>query len=248
MKPVISFANHKGGVGKTTSAVNIASVFGEMGKRVLVIDLDPQGSAGLHFGVRDTGEKLLRAMEKTIALPVLPTVASGVDLVPSGLALSAAAQRFSGVLGAELLGRCLMRTQGDWDLVIIDCPPGSGILTMSALLVSQHVLIPIEANHLAVNGLHQLIEILDSMDREGRTPAILGIIACRANPRRRSHKEIMTRLEKSFPGKIAPFIRENVAVAEAPAHGQPMTLYAPDSNGAKDYRQAAEWLLQRLPG
>ena len=105
MKPVIAFANHKGGVGKTTSAVNIASVLGEMGKRVLVIDIDPQGSASLHFGVRDKGMGFLHAMERTVAAPVLPTAVRGVDLIPSGPALSEAAQRFSGVLGAELLAR-----------------------------------------------------------------------------------------------------------------------------------------------
>src|SRR5208283_947109 len=99
MKPIIAFANHKGGVGKTTSAVNIASVLGEMGKGVLVIDIDPQGSASLHFGVRDKGTGFLHALERTVAAPVISTAVKGVDLIPSGPALSEAAQRFSGVLG-----------------------------------------------------------------------------------------------------------------------------------------------------
>ncbi len=246
MKPVIAFANHKGGVGKTTSAVNIASVLGEMGKRVLVIDIDPQGSASLHFGVRDKGMGFLHAMERTVAAPVLPTAVRGVDLIPSGPALSEAAQRFSGVLGAELLARCLARTQGDWELVLIDCPPGPGILTMSALRVSRHVVIPIETNRLAMNGLDRLIETLDSMRRENHRPGILGVIACRANPRRRVHREIMADLERRFPGRIAPFVRENAALAEAPAFEKPVTLYAPRSNGAEDYRQVTEWLLKCL--
>jgi chromosome partitioning protein len=88
MRPVITFANHKGGVGKTTSVVNIAAVWGELGRKVLVVDFDPQGSASLHFGVRDTGGKFLQAMEKTIALPVLSTTTAGVDLVACGPALS----------------------------------------------------------------------------------------------------------------------------------------------------------------
>jgi chromosome partitioning protein len=246
MKPVISFANHKGGVGKTTSAVNIASVLGEMGKRVLVIDLDPQGSASLHLGVPNSGRELLQALEKTIALPVTPTGARGVDLIPSGPALSTAAQKFSGTLGAELLGRSLVRTPGDWDLSIIDCPPSSGILTTSALLVSQYVVIPIEANRLGLNGLDQLIGILGSIRGDKHQVDILGILACRANPRRRVHKEIMEDLERKFPGRMAPFVRENDKLAEAPAHGQPITLYAPNSKGAEDYRLAAEWLLKRL--
>ncbi|MGO9021550.1 MAG: ParA family protein [Syntrophobacteraceae bacterium] len=246
MKPIIAFANHKGGVGKTTSAVNIASVLGEMGKGVLVIDIDPQGSASLHFGVRDKGTGFLHALERTVAAPVIPTAVKGVDLIPSGPALSEAAQRFSGVLGAELLARCLARTQGAWELAIIDCPPGPGILTSSALRVSQHVVIPIETNRLALNGLDQLIETLDAMRRENLHPGILGLIACRANPRRRIHRETMAELERRFPGKMAPFVRENVALAEAPAQGKPVTLYASDSNGAEDYRRVTQWLLERL--
>ncbi len=246
MKPVIAFANHKGGVGKTTSAVNIASVLGEMGKRVLVVDVDPQGSASLHFGVRDQGTGFLHALEKSVAAPVLPTAVRGVDLIASGPALSEAAQRFSGVLGAELFARCLERTQGDWDLVIIDCPPGPGILTLSALRVSKHVVVPIETNRLAINGLEQLIGTLDSMRRENHHAEILGIIACRAHPRRRVHRESMADLERRFPGRLAPFVRENVALAEAPAHGKPVTLYAPGSNGAEDYRRVTQWLLKCL--
>jgi len=246
MKQVIAFSNHKGGVGKTTSVVNIASVLAETGKRVLVMDIDPQGGASLHLGVRDNGAEFLKALERTVAAPVLPTSVRGVDLIPSGSALFEAAQRFSGVLGAELLARCLERTHGDWELVLIDCPPGPGILTLGALRVSQHVVIPIEANRLAVNGLDQFIETLDSMRRKDRHPGVLGIIPCRANPRLRLHREIMADLESRFPGMVAPLVRENVALAEAPAQGKPITLYAPGSNGAEDYRRVARWLLKRL--
>lgn len=246
MNPVISFVNHKGRVGKTTSAVNIASAFGEMGKKVLAIDLDPQGSASLHFGVRDNGAKFFQALERTIALPVLPSAVQGVDLVPSGPELAGAAQRFSRIMGAELLRRCLMRTEGNWELFMIDCPPSSGILTASALSVSQYIVVPIEVNALALNGLNQLVETLESIRRESHCPEILGIISCRANPRRRIHREIMAELEKIYPGKIAPIVRENVALAEAPALGLPITLFAPDSKGADDYRLVAQWLLKRM--
>jgi len=248
VKPVISFANHKGGVGKTTSAVNVASVLAEMGKQVLLMDLDPQGSASLHLGVRDKGSGLLRALESTVALPVVPTGVAGVDLIPSGPVLSEAAHRFSGVLGTEILARCLARTQGDWEIVIIDCPPGLGILTMGALQASQHLVVPIETNHLALNGLYQLIETLNSMNRGNRRPGILGIITCRANPRRRLHRELTADLERQFPGMIAPVVRDNVSLAEAPSYGKPVNLHAPKSNGAEDYRQVTQWLLKRLDG
>ena len=246
MKQVIAFANHKGGVGKTTSAVNIASILGEAGRRVLVIDIDPQGSASLHLGVKDNGTGFLKALERTVSLPVLPTSVKGVDLIPSGLALSEAAQKFSGVLAGELFARCLERTVGDWEMVLIDCPPGPGILTLSALRVSRHLVIPIEASRLAMNGLDQLFETLDSMRREKRHPDLLGVIVCRANPRRKLHREIMADLDSRYPGKVAPLVRENVSLAEAPSKGKPITLYAPGSKGAEDYRLVTHWLLERL--
>jgi chromosome partitioning protein len=169
--------------------VNIAAVWGELGRKVLVVDFDPQGNASLHFGVRDTGGRFLQAMEKTIALPVLSTTTAGVDLVACGPALSRAAERFSGVLGADLFNRCLARTHGDWEVFLIDCPPSSGILTMSALRVSRYLIIPVEATQLAVHGLHQMMETLHSIRRENHGPELLGIIACRANARRRVHRD-----------------------------------------------------------
>ncbi len=246
MDQIIAFANHKGGVGKTTSAVNIAAVLAEQGKKVLLVDLDPQGSTGLHLGVRDDGGGILRALEKTTALPVVATAVSGVYLVPSGPALAGAAQKFTGAIGSELLRRCLMRTQGEWELLLIDCPPSSGILTVSALLVSRHVVIPTEANPLALNGLYQLLDVIASLERERLGPRLLGIIACRANPRLRIHRNIMKDLEEAFPGRLAPYVRENVAVAEAPLHGRPVTLHAPKSSGADDYRRVTAWLCVKL--
>jgi chromosome partitioning protein len=139
-----------------------------------------------------------------------------------------------------------MRTQGEWELFIVDCPPSAGILTTSALLLSHYVVIPVEANPLAVNGLHQMIETLSSLKRQDNGPAVLGIIACRTNSRRRIHRSFLGEIEDAFPGKLAPVIRENVAVAEAPHYGRPITLHAPRSIGAEDYRRAALWLLERL--
>lgn len=246
MLKAIAFANHKGGVGKTTSAVNIASCFAETGMRVLVVDLDPQGSATLHFGVQDSGEAFLHAMEKTVALPVVRVPVGRVDLVPSGPALASAVQRFSGTLGMELLGRCLARTSGDWGIAVIDCPPSLEIFTLSALLAARHVVVPMEANHLALSGLKKLMVTLESMRHRNRTLSLLGIIACRANPRRRIHKLVMTELEESFPGKTTPLVRENAALAEAPAHGQSIIQFAPNSIGAEDYRNVSRWLLERL--
>lgn len=246
MQQVVSVVNHKGGVGKTTSVINIAACWGELGKKVLVIDLDPQGSASSSFGVTDDGNALLQALQKTTALPIQITKAPGVDLVPAGRGLAEARQRFSGILGSELLMRCLRSTQGEWDFVIIDCPPSLGIFTQNALKASTHVIIPVEANYLSFNGLCQMIEAVNSFRTHNPSLAILAIIPCRAQTRRRIHEHFLAKLGELLPGGIAPTVRENVSLAEAPGSGLPVILYYPHSNGAYDYRRVAEWLLGRL--
>ncbi|MGD0281917.1 MAG: ParA family protein [Dissulfurispiraceae bacterium] len=240
---IVSVANHKGGVGKTTSAVNIAACWGEMGQKVLLVDLDPQGSASMSFGIENDGDEILQALQKTIALPVVSTNAEGVDLVPAGPHLADARQRFSGSIGKGLLVRCLKQMQ-DWENVIIDCPPSLGILTMAALWASNHVIIPVEANYLAMSGLNQMVNTVESVGNDHSGIAIRAVIPCRAHPRRRVHQAIMEQFEKLFPGKVSPIVRENASLAEAPGRGQPVILTAPKSHGAEDYRQVASWLSE----
>jgi chromosome partitioning protein len=246
MKQVVSIMNHKGGVGKTTSTVNIAACWGEMGKKVLVIDLDPQGSASISLGIVDDGSALLQALQTTSALPILPTKTPGVDLVPSGHVLAESAQRFSGSIGSKLLMQCLACTDGDWDFIIIDCSPSFGVLAMNALQVSSHVVIPVEANFLSYQGLNQMIQAVKAFREENPALAIRGIIPCRAQARRRIHGEFLAMMENLLPGCIGPAVRENVALAEAPSSGLPAVTYWPGSNGAHDYRRVSNWLLERL--
>lgn len=240
----LSVVNHKGGVGKTTTAVNLSACLGERGSRVLLVDLDPQGSASLALGCVNDGEDLFQAIQKTIALPVRPTEVPGVDIVPAGPRLIGAWQRFSGALGKELLRRCLRYTEGDWDWVVIDCPPSLGILTITALHASNGVLIPVEATHLAVTGLHQMVATIGEVAKDNfdRRPTLQAIVPCRAHPRRRIHGLILERLEKAYPGKIAPFVRESVFLAESPSYGKPIITFASSSSGAQDYRAVAEWI------
>ena len=172
MQQVIAVVNHKGGVGKTTSTVNIAACWGEIGKRVLVIDLDPQGSASLSFGIDDDGNALFQALQKTTALPVLSTKARGVDLVPTGRGFAEARQRFFGAVGSELLMRCLRYTEGEWDFVIIDCPPSLDILTTTALKASAHVVIPVEANYLSYHGLSEMIQSVSKFKSQNPVLAV----------------------------------------------------------------------------
>lgn len=244
MRRTIAIVNHKGGVGKTTSAVNIAAGLAELGHKTLLIDLDPQGSASLMLGMENSGEELLLAMQRTQSLPLIHHVSSGIDLVPSGPDLVKARQMFSGVIGAELLGRCLKVTVGEWDWIIIDCPPSLGILTHNALLSSNEIIIPVETNYLAFAGITQMLQTIEKMRSLNKDLSLRAIIPCRVHSRRKIHQQFMQKLDQLFPGKVAPPVRENVALAEAPSHGQPVLVYAPRSNGTQDYRQVTRWLLQ----
>ncbi len=248
MPTVISIINHKGGVGKTTSAVNIAAGLGELGEKVLLIDVDPQGSASLSLGVRSEGEELLHALRTTGPLPVTPSVAPGVDLVPSGPTFAEARHRFSGEVGRELMKRCMARTEGDWQWVIFDCPPTLEILTQNALRASRYVVIPVEAHFLGLSGLQHMLAMIEAEKAHHPGLEISAVIPCRAHPRRRVHQQIMAELECLFPGHVSPIVRENVALTEAPGAGKPVFQYAPRSHGTEDYRAVTDWLYLHITG
>jgi chromosome partitioning protein len=245
---VFSVMNHKGGVGKTTTAVNLAAGWVDGGNRTLLIDHDPQGSAGLSLGVVDDGLAQLQALGSSIGLPVRGTGVSGLGLVPGGPALAEARQRFSGALGLELLQRSLERTPGDWDRVVIDCPPGDENITLGALRASRYVLIPVEVHFLGLNGINQILRTVSAVQRMNPLLEVGAVIPCRSHPRRIIHREIMEKLETLFPGKVAPLVRESVSLAEAPAAGKSIFEYAPQSGGAADYREVIRWLEEQLLG
>lgn len=248
MKHVVSVVNLKGGVGKTTTAVNLAACWGEAGKKVLLVDMDPQGSASLSVGVANEGKELLYALCNKLKLPVVSTNVPGVDLVPSGMEMAEAGQLSATGFGNDILFHCLGLTNGNWDHVIIDCPPGLGFHTMNSLMASQHVLVPVEASFLGMNGLKQMVKAIESVRPQNPDIKIEAIIPCRAHRRRRIHWEIMDKLKEMFPGKVSPIIRENVSVAEAPGHGKPVIISARVSKGADDYRVVMLWLDEQFSG
>ena len=249
MRRVIAIANHKGGVGKTATAVNLAAALAERGDTALLVDVDPQGSASSWLGVEEEGAEVLEAFCAGGPLPCRATGTAGLDLVPAGMALAAAERRLAGEIGAEmLLAESIRRTQGTWNWVLIDCPPGLGLLSVNAMAAAAGVLVPVEAHHLGLRGLVDSRRTVDAVQRR-LNPAvtIAGVLPCRAHGRRALHREVMEALEAAFPGRVGPPIRENVALAEAPAHGMPVTRYAPRSHAAEDYRRAAEWVRRMFP-
>ena len=246
MKQVLSVVNLKGRVGKTTSAVNIAACLDEIGKRALLVDLDPQGSASLSVGVENSGDELLFALKNETPLPIMPKAIPGVELVPSGMSLATGQMTLTGEESNNALARCLEQTVGDWDYIIIDCPPSYGNLTINALIASNRVVIPVEASFLGLNGLKQMIAAIDSLRPQNPGLEVEAILPCRAHRRRKIHWDIMDSFNSMFPGKVSPIIRENVSLAAAPGMGKPVIYTDRLSKGADDYRFVTLWLDERM--
>lgn len=245
MMRTLSIANQKGGTAKTATAVNLAAALAERGRRVLLIDLDPQANASAWFGVRDDGRGLLDVLTDQAELTDLirPTSVDGVDLVPATPALVGAERALAREVAAEtLLRRKLKKLPADsWSYVIFDTPPTLGILTLSALVASGEVLIPVECHAVALAGLAQLLQTLEAV-RERLNPELVvaGVVACRLDGRTRHAQDVLEELRSKLGRQVLKTaIRESVRVAEAWSFAKPVTTYAASSTGAEDYRALA---------
>jgi chromosome partitioning protein len=241
---VIAIANQKGGTGKTTTTVNVAAAFGELGRRVLVVDLDPQGNASAWLGVRDGGAGLLEALTAedggSLDGLVRASCARGVEVIAASAQLARAERHLAEVVGGE---RVLLELLGGlgpgrWDYVLIDCPPALGQLTINALAAAGELLVPVEASTMAVAGLADLVRTVERARRLLNPGlAICGIFACRVDARTVLARDVVAALRERFPGlALATSIRETVRLREAWGHAQPILVYAPASSGAEDYR------------
>lgn len=245
----IAIANQKGGSGKTTTSVNLAAALGEKGRRVLLLDLDPQHSATAWFGVNHGGKGILAIFtdDGNLADFVQAAGAAGVDLVPSSTWLVGVEKILAGEVGPEtILRRQLARLAPDrWDYLLIDCPPTLGLLTINALAAVRELLVPVEAHVMALSGLAQLLRTVEVVrDRLNPDLHISGILACRVDARTRHAREVVEQLrERSGDLVYRTVIRENIRLAECPSFGQPITQYDPKSAGAADYRALAEEII-----
>lgn len=256
----IAIMNQKGGVGKTTTSVNIAAALAATGRRVCLVDLDPQAHATLHFGVEPDPEVpsiydvLVR--ERPLA-DVRREVAENLWLVGSNLDLAAAEIELSGVVGREIILReKLAEDNLELDYLLIDCPPSLGILTVNALAAVDEVFIPLQPHFLALHGLSRLLDTIDLIARRINSRLRLsGVVLCMYDGNTRLAGEVASDVEAFFRqarGQTTPWanaqtfqtrIRRNIRLAEAPSFGQSIFQYAPSSNGAEDYRCLAEEIL-----
>jgi chromosome partitioning protein len=247
----IAITNQKGGSGKTTTTVNLAAALGELERRVLVVDLDPQHSATAWFGVKDAGKGILVVFSDNTGLGdiIQPTQVSGVDLAPSSPWLVGVEKVLAGEVGSETILRRNLEIlpQGRWDYMLLDCPPTLGILTVNALAAMREVLVPVEAHVMALSGLAHLLNTVGIVrDRLNPGLAVSGILACRVDGRTRHAKEVVEHLRKRSGDLVyQTVIRENIRLAECPSFGQPITQYDPKSAGAADYRALAQEVIRQ---
>jgi len=256
----IAIMNQKGGVGKTTTAVNVSAALAEMGLRVCLIDLDPQAHATLHFGLepRPDGPSVYDVLCGKVRLAeVRRQVADHLWVVGSHLDLAAAEIELAGVAGREVILRDkLGEDGGQFDYLLIDCPPSLGVLTLNALAAVEEVFIPLQPHFLALHGLGKLLETIDLVARRlNNRLRISGVILCMYDAGTRLAGEVSQDVDDFFRqarGQQTPWahtttfqtrIRRNIRLAEAPSFGQSIFQYAPGSNGAEDYRQLAQEIL-----
>jgi chromosome partitioning protein len=249
---VIAVANQKGGVGKTTTAINLATAFAAINKRALVIDMDPQGNASTGLGVgasarRTTSYDVVMG-EATLVEAALPTGVPGLHLVPAEEDLAGIEIELVGEEDrAFRLRRALDGALADFDYVLIDCPPGLGLLTLNALAAARTVLVPLQCEFFALEGLSQLLRTIDRV-RQGFNPelAVEGVVLTMFDRRCNLSEQVAVDV-RQYLGKqvFETVIPRNVRVSEAPSHGKPVLLYDFRSSGARAYMYLVSEMLRR---
>lgn len=246
----VSVVMQKGGSGKTTTTVNLAAALAEKGKRVLVIDLDPQGNASSWLGARDVGKGIFAALCENASFSDIRINSSveGVSLIPSSPWLVGAERVLAAEVGAEaIVRRKLKPLSSDYDVALIDTAPSLSLLTLNALGAADELLVPVEAHVLALNGLAQLMQTVETVrERLNDRLEVLGLVACRVDARTRHAVEVVEELRKRFPEEtFNTVVRESVRLAEAPSFGQSIFDYADNTAGAEDYRALASEILAK---
>ena len=249
---IIAMCNQKGGVGKTTTTINLAASLAEYGRKVLAVDFDPQGalSAGLGVKTHDvpTIYDLLRGTEKDTKAAIQHTKVPGLDVIPANIDLSAAEVHLVNEVAREqILAGVLRKVKNDYDVIIVDCQPSLGLLTVNALTAAHGVLIPLECEFFALRGVALLIETVDKV-RERLNPAIEldAIVATMYDPRTLHSREVLERVIETFGDRVTDtVIGRTVKFPDASVAGVPITQFAPEHAAAEAYRQLARELVAR---
>ena len=248
---IIVFANQKGGVGKTTSTGNLGAYLAESGKKVLLIDFDPQGNLSSSMGVDGAQKGIYEVLTGSLRVQdtVQTTAVKNLWLIPSDINLTGANIELAEVQGRESYLKEALAGQIDgWDFVLIDCPPSLGILTLNGLTAAEYVLIPLQCEYFALEGLRLLLQTIRRV-QEDLNPELRigGILFTMFDSRTRLANEIVEEVTSYFKELIfRTIIPRNVRLSEAPSHSVPINLYDPDCLGAKSYANLAREVLERV--
>ncbi|SHI15395.1 ParA family protein [Sporanaerobacter acetigenes] len=251
MTKVISVFNQKGGVGKTTTVVNLSAALGKKGKRVLIVDIDPQGNttSGLGVDKRQLNSSIYDILinELSIADILVETSSTNVFLVPSNVELAGAEVELIGLNNRETrLKNALENIKDKYDYIFVDCPPSLGILSINALTASDSVLIPIQCEYYALEGVSQLMDTIKLVKKSlNKDLEVEGVVLSMFDGRTNLSIQVVDEVKRYFKGKVyGTIIPRNVRLAEAPSHGLSVMDYDPKSKGAEAYEELAEEFLE----
>ena len=250
---VFAIINQKGGVGKSTTAINLSACLGALGKQVLVIDLDPQGNTTSGYGVERNEVQacsyslLLKGM--TPEQVIIPDIYEGVDIIPATIDLAGAEVELVSEMAREFrLKEAIGKVRGKYDYVIIDCPPSLGLLTLNALVAADKLLIPIQTEFYALEGVTKLLASMKTVKERGLNTSldIFGVILTMYDGRTKLSKEVSKEVEAYFGDMVFETrIPRSVRISEAPSYGEPIIDYDPEGRGAKKYKELAEEVINR---
>ncbi|MGF0018948.1 ParA family protein [Sporofaciens sp. SGI.106] len=252
MGRIIAIANQKGGVGKTTTAINLSACLAEKGKRVLAVDMDPQGNMTSGLGVdKDNAEKTVYDLiigEAEINEVICQEALENLDVIPTNIDLSAAEIELIGVEDKEYIIRnAIHRVKDEYDFVIIDCPPSLSMLTVNAMTTADSVLVPIQCEYYALEGLSQLIHTIELVkERLNPELEIEGVVFTMYDARTNLSLQVVENVKDNLNQNIyKTIIPRNIRLAEAPSYGMPINKYDTKSTGAESYRMLAEEVINR---
>lgn len=254
MAHIIAISNQKGGVAKTATTIHLAGAFAERGKRVLVVDVDPQGNAGMGLGLRvfELEQSLFDViMQEAILEDIIQNVAENIDIAPANLELTRAEPRLSGEYRREdRLRNALLPVAGRYDLILLDCPPSLGILNVNALSAAHSILIPVACEIYALVGVRLILDTVQSIQKSVNPDLnILGFVATRHDPRTTNSREILEEIQTKIGPHYKVFdtvIKEATKLKEAAVAGLPITSYSGNHSSAAAYQDLAKEILEAL--
>ncbi|MBP3806657.1 MAG: ParA family protein [Oribacterium sp.] len=252
MGRIIAITNQKGGVGKTTTAINLAASLAEANQKILLLDFDPQGNATSGFGIEidDAENTIYNVLTEECSMDeaILVDVIDNLDLIPSDMNLAAADIEFVSQEDKNLILKNLLTPYiNKYDYIIIDCPPSLGTITVNALTAANSVIIPIQCEYYALEGLNQVLNTIGIVQQGLNTDLVVeGIVFTMYDGRNKLSQQVVETVRENYNGNIyETLIPRNVRLAEAPSHGLPITLYESSSTGADSYRKLAAEVMSK---